>query len=111
MTLEEQKASQKKTHLNLKKTPQNKHLLINPKYTAYEKGGKTLADVILKELASVLVKARCGAQQMEGDRRVNTWSRFDKILACSVTTRTVSGVWSCWHKEHTKQDQEVMILL
>lgn len=28
---------------------------------------------ILKELARVLVKARCGAQQMESGRWANTW--------------------------------------
>lgn len=111
MTLEEQKASQKNPHFISKKPPQNKHLLIKPKYTAYEEGRKTLADVILKELVSVLVKARCGAQQMEDNRWTNTWSRFDKILACHMATRTVSGVWSCWHKERTKQEEEVTIRL
>lgn len=70
-----------------------------------------MADVILKELVSVLVKARCGAQQMEGNRWANTRSRFDKVLACRMATRTVSGVWLCWHKEHTKQDQEVINML
>lgn len=44
-----------------------------------------MADVILKELVSMLVKARCEAQQMGGGRWANTWSRFEKILACSVT--------------------------
>lgn len=67
MTLEEQKASQKTSYFIFeKKNPQNKHQLINPKHTDYEKRGKVLAGVVLKELVSMLVKARCGAHQMEG---------------------------------------------
>lgn len=30
-----------------------------------------------------------------------------KDLGMQCDLRTLSGVWSCWHKEHSKQDQEV----
>lgn len=86
MTLEEQKASQKTSHFILGEKNPTKQTSINQSEThRHEKGGKPLADVILKELVSMLAKARCGAQQMEGGRWADKWSRFDKILACSMT--------------------------
>lgn len=100
----------KKTHnSSLKKPPQNKHQWINPKHTDYEKGGEALADVILKELVSMLVKARCEAQQMGGGRGgpihgadlKRSWhavwpkdAQWSLVLLAQRTLKTGPGSWS-----------------